>query len=257
MSASQSFASPASAGRVRRPRASALATAALTLVVGAAVGLGLATAPSATAAVNLTLGSAAAGPGENAVLDVAIQADGGPVALQFDLRFDAARWTPGPAVAGPALTGGYSVQSANPAPGVARVLIYSASNRTFGNGTIARLSMRALAGAPEGATPASISNVVVSSATGVLLEPVRASGGTLTLRNESAPRFRPPVLAANGQITLSVEGQDGRSYTLQASTDPSTGWQDAATAVASGGVAVFVDTPVVGGARFYRAILVP
>ncbi len=250
MSAPEFTVPRAPAGLGRRP-----AVGLLRLACGLA--FGLATLPSTQAATSLALGSASAGPGESAVVDIVFQADGNPVAVQFDIHFDAAKLTPGVAVAGAALTGSV-VQSANPLPGVARVVIYSASNRPIGNGTIAKLPLRALAAAPGGATPVSVSNVVVSSTAGARLEPITTSGGSVTLRNESAPRFRHPILAVNGQITLTLEGQEGRSYTLQVSTDPSAGWQAAATAVVSGGVAVFLDTPTGGaGARFYRAVLVP
>lgn len=208
------------------------------------------------AASTFVLGSPSAGPGENAVVDIQFQSDGSPVAVQFDLHFDAARLAPGYAVAGPAMNG-FVVRSGSPGSGVARILVYSDANRALGNGVVARFPLRVLPAAPGGATPLSVSNVVVSSTAGARVEPVSTSGGSVTVRNETAPTFRSPTLAANGQVVLTLEGQDGRSYTLQASSDL-VGWQTLTTAVAARGVAVFTDVLAAAQTyRYYRAVLTP
>lgn len=218
--------------------------------------LGAATAQVVHAASSFTLGSATAGPGEDAQIAVQFQADGNPVAVQFDVQFDPTRLTPGYAVAGQTAVG-HVVRSASPAPGVVRVVIYSASNRPLANGALVSLPLRVLASAPGGSTPVSISNGLVSNGAATRLEPVTTAGGSVTIRNEVSPMFQRPTLAANGQLVLTLNGQDGRAYTLQASGDLDS-WQSLTTVVASGGVAVFTEAPAAGGVpRFYRAVLVP
>lgn len=208
------------------------------------------------AATTLSLGSPGAGPGEFAGVAVQFQSDASPVALQFDVHFDAARLTPGYAVADQAGTG-FLIRSGSSRPGVVRVLVYSDSNRPMVNGTLVTLPLRVVPSALGGGTPLTISNVVLSSSSGTRLEPVTAVGGSVTIRNETSPVFQRPTVSANGQWVLTLNGQDGRSYTLQASTDLAT-WQPLATVVATGGVAVFNDAPAAGRThRYYRAVLAP
>ena len=213
-------------------------------------------ASTGEAAPILTVDSAEAGRGEEARVQIGFQPEGNPVAMQFDVRFDAARLAPGYAVAGPA-GAAFVVQSASPEAGVARVLVYSASNRPLGSGALVTLPLRVLGTASEGPTPLSISNVVVASASATRLEPVTTQGGVVTVRNASAPVLRRPSLSANGQWVLTLDGQDGRTYSLQVSGDL-VGWQTVETRVASGGTAVFVDvSAATGSPRFYRALLMP
>ncbi|MBL9128042.1 MAG: hypothetical protein JNL97_10365 [Verrucomicrobiales bacterium] len=211
---------------------------------------------NARAAQSLALGSGEAGPGEEVRLELRFAPESDPVALQCDVRFDAARLAPGFAVAGPA-AGGYEIRSALPESGVLRVIVYSSRNRTIAGGVVALLPFRVLTGAPEGATALVLSNVVVSSAAAARLLPVSTQAGAVTIRDSSGPAFRRPVLAANGRLELVLNAQDGRTYALQVSGDLKS-WQTLATSVASGGTAVFGDTPsTTGGPRFYRALLVP
>ena len=202
----------------------------------------------AHAASSVALGSSSAGPGEDAVLNLQFQSDANPTALQFDVRFDANTLSPGFAVGGAAMNG-YVVRSASPGPGIARVLVYSTANLPIPNGLLGTLPLRVRASAVTGTTPVTISNLVVSSSLGNRVEPATSSGGLVTVRNEAAPSFQRPSVAVNGQ--------DGRSYTLQVSSDLRN-WQTASTAVATGGVAVFNDTPVPGPShRYYRALAAP
>lgn len=209
-------------------------------------------------AASLTLGSTEAGRGGTGVIAVRFQPDATPAAaaLQFDVRFDPGRLAAGFAVAGSG-GGGFEVRSASPEPGLARVIVFSGTNRAMTGGELVLLPLRVLAGAPEGGVPLSVSNVVVATAAGVRVEPVSVQGGTLVIRDVSAPRFERPVLGVNGQLVLTLSGREGETYALEASTDL-TGWEEVGRAVVTGGVAGFSQaTAGVSGARFYRAVQVP
>jgi hypothetical protein len=226
------------------------------LALVSACALGGAWMLPAGAASSVALGSASAGPGEDAVLNLQFQSDANPTALQFDVRFDANALSPGFAVGGAAMNG-YVVRSASPGPGMARVLVYSAANLPIPNGLLGTFPLRVRASAVTGTTPVTISNLVVSSSLGTRVEPATSSGGLVTVRNEAAPSFQRPSVAVNGQLVLRLNGQDGRSYTLQVSTDLRN-WETASTAIAASGVAVFNDTPVLGSShRYYRALAAP
>ncbi len=209
----------------------------------------------ARAAATLTLGSPAAGPGEVAQIPVSLQGDAAAVAVQFDVRFDAARLTPG--LAAPA-TGAarHVVVSSTPAPGIARVVIYSLANQALGNGVLVTLPMRVTSPSPTGTSPLVVSNVLVAAATATPVTPVVTADGAVVIRDSAAARLQIPVLAANGQVTIRLNGQEGRSYVLQRSGDL-LGWEVVSTQTAVGGVAVFTDPgpgPDGSGRRFYRAL---
>lgn len=210
------------------------------------------------AAASLTLGSAEAGRGGTGLVAIRFQPDAAPVAaaLQLDVRFDPGRLAAGFATAGSG-GGGFEVRSASPEPGLARVIVFSGTNRAMPGGELVLLPLRVLAGAPEGSVPLSVSNVVVATAAGVRVEPVSVQGGTLVIRDVSAPRFERPVLGVNGQLVLTLSGREGETYALEASSDL-TGWEEVGRAVVTGGVAGFSQaTAGVSGARFYRAVQVP
>lgn len=217
------------------------------VLLGAALG---AASPRAFAAASLGLGSGTAGPGDAAVLDIQFTGDGSAVALQFDVAFDAKRLAAGFA-AGTALTAKHLVSSSVPTPGVARVVVYSLANQPLGNGVIATLPFKVLAPPVPGTATLVVSNALISTATATRVLPVTSTPGSVLIRDSAGPRLQLPSIAANRQATFRVSGVDGKTYTLQGSTDLRA-WETVATSVANGGVATFTDAAT-RPFRFYRA----
>lgn len=72
--------------------------------------------------------------------------------------------------------------------------------------------------------------------------------------DETTPAVLQIVRLPNGSLVLEVQGQPGREYLIQASTNL-TGWTTIATEVASGGVIQFTDPDTgTNPVRFYRAV---
>lgn len=226
----------------------------LTLAAALLLTSGALAPQSATAAATVTLGTGQAGPGESAPISVQFGGDGTAVALQFDVVFDANRLAAGFA-AGTALTPRHVVTSSSPSPGIARVLVYSLSNQTLGNGVIANLPMKVLNPAVVGTASLTISNVIVATAAAGRVLPVTPVAGSVLIRDSAGSRLQAPVIAANRQATIRVTGVEGKSYTLQGSTDLRA-WEAVGTAVATGGVVSFTDAAT-RSFRFYRAVEAP
>jgi hypothetical protein len=236
-----------------RPAARLLAPLFHACVLGAA----LLAAPLAThAATALTLGTASAGPGESALVEVSFQSDTPAAATQVDVRFDPSRLAPGVAEGTP-LVPRHLVASSVPSPGVMRLVIYSLSNAALSNGVLARLPLRVLPGSAPGTLSLAVSNLVVANPSGSRIAVATASPGSVTVRDSAAPRLLKPTVAQNGTATLRLTGVTGRAYSLQYSTDLQR-WTPLATATATDGSVTFTDTPVPRATyRFYRALEAP
>jgi hypothetical protein len=206
-------------------------------------------------ASSLGLSGAQAAPGGTALVAVQLQLDGTAVAVQFDVRFDASRLRTGFASAGPA-AGDHTILSSAPAVGVARVVIYSLANDPLGNGLLVNLPLVVDASAAGGSVPLTVTNVVVADVLGRRIEPVAATGAVVNILSEAAPQFERPIIA-NGQVALRLNAEEGKTYTLQVSSDLRT-WQNVTDGVVNGGVAVFTESVVAGSSsRFYRAVGAP
>src|SRR5438093_1355558 len=95
-------------------------------------------AASLSAAPSLSVASTAGAPGATALVAVNYSSDTNAPTLQFDLLYATNFLASGEPIRGNALSD-HSVASAEPYPGVRRVLIFSGSNRRITNGVLVYL----------------------------------------------------------------------------------------------------------------------
>jgi hypothetical protein len=199
----------------------------------------------------LSVGSTAGAPGSTVEVAVNYTTDSDTPALQFDLRYDTNYLTPGTPVGGSALAD-QEVDSAEPSPGVLRVLMFSFSDSSLTNGVLVYVPFSISSNAPDEDETLALTNVVVSSAQG---EAVLAGASNGVLSIAVPPQFTAIFATTNGETHLQLSGTTGRSYVIEAETNlyPSQ-WIVLSTNVAVNGVVEFDDASA--GAfpsRFYRA----
>ena len=114
---------------------------------------------SARAAVELRVGTAYATPGSTVFVPVRLATDTNIVAAQFDLLFASTNLSSGDALPGPALAD-HLISSAEPQPGVRRVVIYSPTNATLGNGVLVTVPLTVASNAPYSLAQLIITNVL-------------------------------------------------------------------------------------------------
>lgn len=75
----------------------------------------------------------------------------------------------------------------------------------------------------------------------------------MILKSGPVCTLRPPAVT-NGSVTLWLEGEAGRRYRIQASTNPASGWEDWLTITNTGELMPFTDPIATGTMRLYRAV---
>ena len=207
------------------------------------------------ATTGLAVGLGSAGPGESVTLPIRLESDAPKVALQFDVRFDAAKLRPGTAVV-PAGSANRVALSSSPTPGLQRVIVYSADGTSLPNGTIANLTWYIPPDAISAQATLTLTNAIIGDRAAKPATDTALTHGTITIRSDTAPQFQPPVIAG-GQFVAQLSGLLGRQYQLQASSNL-VQWEDTLLASPANGVVTFRDPLTPGRSqRFYRAILLP
>ena len=143
----------------------------------------LATA-SALSAASLSVGNGREQPGGAVTVPVTLQSVGNVVALQADVRFNANVFTLEGVTASAAGTN-HTVSSSQPATGVGRVLLYSLTNHTLGNGALVNMRFLIRSNAPEGVYLLTLSNAILAEASAASVSPGALSGGALTVQRET------------------------------------------------------------------------
>ncbi|MCC7375713.1 MAG: hypothetical protein IT581_13735 [Verrucomicrobiales bacterium] len=188
-------------------------------------------------------------------LPIRLQSDAPRVALQFDVKFDAAKLRPGTALV-PAGSASRIALSSSPTPGLQRVIVYSADGTSLPNGTIANLTWYIPSEALQAQAQLTLTNAIISDRAAKPATDTALTHGAITIRSETAPQFQPPFIAG-GQFVAQLSGLLGRQYRLQASSNL-VNWEDSLLASPANGVVTFRDPMAPGRPqRFYRAVLLP
>jgi hypothetical protein len=201
----------------------------------------------------LSVQSAAVSPGATVLVAVNYATDTNAPSLQFDLVYATNYLASGPPVAGNALSD-HQLASAEPSPGVRRVLIFSFSNSPITNGVLAFVPFSVASNSPDHDEALLLTNVVVVNANADPV-PADAAGGVLAVA--IPPRFNSIVQAGGGTMRLQLSGTSGRSYVISVTTNLSfPQWSGLVTNPAPAGILEFDDASAgTLGSRFYRASL--
>jgi hypothetical protein len=218
--------------------------------IAAIIGLGLVQLPLSSAPL-LWVQSPIEAPGNTVPVAVNYTTDTNAPSLQFDLVYATNYLSSGTPVGGNALSD-HQVASAEPSPGVRRVLIFSFSNSPITNGVLVFVPFTAATNSPDHDELLTLTNVVIAS-TNADQVPANATGGTLAIA--VPPRFISIAPTNGGAMHLQLSGTPGRNYVISASTNlnaPS--WIGLETNVATAGVLDFEDPSASSfSSRFYRA----
>lgn len=194
----------------------------------------------------------AGAPGSTAWVAVNYTTDTNAPSLQFDLIYRTNDLTAGTPVGGNALSD-HQVASAEVAPGIRRVLIFSFANTPISNGVLAYVPFAIATNATDHDESILFSNVVVSSASASVV-PAGTNDGVLAIA--VPPQFS-AVFPTNGSIHLQLAGTAGRNYAIQGTTNVAQPvWVPLYTNTAVGGVLAFDDAAGLPQ-RFYRAVVAP
>jgi hypothetical protein len=208
-----------------------------------------------SAAPSLSVRSVALAPGAKVLVAIDYTSDTNAPTLQFDLLYSTTYLASGDPMRGNALSD-HSVASAEPSPGVRRVVIFSGSNHPITNGVLVYVPFTLAANAPDHDEPLRLSNVVVANPQADLV-PSNTTDGILALA--VPPRFSSIYRTKDGIIHLQLAGSPGRRYSVESTrTVGQSQWLPLYTNVASDGVLLFDDVGAAGlTSRFYRALVVP
>jgi len=211
---------------------------------------------TARAEPTLSVGNTFGVPGSTGIVPNVFTSDTNIVALQYDLIFEPARLTAGPATGGDALAN-HLLGSSSPGPGIRRVLVYSLSNARLTNGVLADLVFSIATNAPTGTTSITLTNAIFANEQGERVEAVRLISGTLVVAVAIPAHLGAIVVSTNGQARFQITGTENRRYLIQASTNL-VQWTDLSTIAAAPGAVEFTDSTATNFSfRFYRAVLAP
>jgi hypothetical protein len=201
------------------------------------------------------VGAIAAAPGSSVLVPVSFNSDTNVPSFQFDLLFSTNYLATGSVLPGPANTGYFIFTNSTVAPGVIRVLSVGFAS-AVSNGVAALVQFAVSANAPDHDESLVISNIVVSSFSG---DNVPATGSNGVLAVVVPPRFVSILRSNTGPTQLQLSGAAGRTYVLQASSDPGfSPLSSIATNQPGTGNISFQDTAAASfPVRFYRALVVP
>ena len=207
------------------------------------------------AAPSLSVRSVAGAPGATVLVAINYTSHTNAPTLQFDLLYSTTYLASSDPIRGNALSD-HSVASAEPSPGVRRVVIFSGSNRPITNGVLVYVPFTLAANAPDHDEPLRLSNVVVVNPQADLV-PSNTTDGILAVA--VPPRFSSIYRTKDGTIHLQLAGSPGRRYSIESTRAVGQAqWLPLYTNVASDGVLVFDDAGTAGlPSRFYRALVVP
>jgi hypothetical protein len=205
-------------------------------------------ATMAHAQPSLNVNSTRGYPGQTAPVPFGVQRATNVVAAQFDLAYNTARGT----LREPALAARHSnhvVRSREIAPGVRRVLVYSAGNALLRtNAFSGSFAFDVSAEERVGSGPITPQNVVLARGDATALVPVSARSGTVFV----TPVYRDPI---SGLVDLFFPAQEDQRYLLQATTN-FTHWETIKTNLAGGSFVDWVDEDAPRFPhRFYRTAL--
>ncbi len=162
---------------------------------------------TALAAPGLAGGDVTAGPGDEVFLPVDFDADGSAVALQFDVSYDAQAMTLTSATPGGALVD-HVLDFQSIAPGLARVVVTSASRAVLLPGRLADLRFQVSAQAAQGAYPATWQAVLISDDQSQSLPPSPLIDGVVRVQVPvvNPPPPPPPAASPGGGPAVPVPG---------------------------------------------------
>ena len=209
--------------------------------------------PLTQSATGLSAGRAVGVPGGLATLRVDLTAESPVVAAQFDLLFspglaEGAATDPGDGASS------HHLVSADIAPGVRRVVVYSLDNRPLVNGALAQIALRLFPGLSDQVVPLTLTNVVLSDPMAAGLTPISLAHGTLLVTTALPARFTLAERLENGGFRLQFSGTPDRRYVLERSSTL-TSWSVLSTNTAVGGIVEFLDPASIHGQSFYRAVV--
>src|SRR5437867_935261 len=160
------------------------------------------------AAPSLSVRSVAGAPGATVLVAINYTSHTNAPTLQFDLLYSTTYLASSDPIRGNALSD-HSVASAEPSPGVRRVVIFSGSNRPITNGVLVYVPFTLAANAADHDEALRLSNVVVVSPQADLV-PSNTTDGILAVA--VPPRFRSIYTTKDGTIHLQLAGSTGRRY---------------------------------------------
>lgn len=154
-------------------------------------------------AQELAIGTAGAGQGQTVYLAISLD-DGSSgtdevVAMQADVNFNPSVLTPGNASPGSGVVD-HIVRSSVPSTGVQRLVIFSPSTSALADGEIATLALTIASSAPTGATPITLSNVVLATAGAFKLEPVDTFPGSIDVGGSGSAADLSVVKTVNNTV---------------------------------------------------------
>lgn len=206
-----------------------------------------------SSAADFTVGVVTGEVGGHILLPIELGGADVPVAVQFDILYNAERLASEPVVKGPAALS-HTVASRSIAEGRRRVILFSNPNAPIPDGVVVEVPFSSDEQGEEGTSVVNLTRIRVALADGTSApgEPNISPGAVNLTPTLGIPVLQDLSIGANGNLTLNLQGGDGRRFEVEVSDDLEN-WAQLGTVEVAGGTASFVDADINDHPkRFYR-----